>query len=187
MPLPEGWDADRAVAAMPTIGVSRIVWRCHTRLRSALSHEGYRYRSGRFHRGIPDAGTAGGWPALYLSSAPHVCLGEYLRHVADLDDLRDIRMSSLMVNLTLVLDCRDIDALGLTAELLLEDLDYRPGQTLAAAAIQRRCEGLVVPSATRFKDPNLVVFPTTLRAMSDLAFIEEEDPRLYSTQMPEPS
>jgi RES domain len=155
------------------------VWRCHTRRREALSHEGYRFRSGRFHRGIPDFDDASAWPALYLSSLRHVCLGEYLRHVDKLEDLKDIRISRIQVTLHAVLDCREIEATGVNLDVLLEDLDYQFGQSLAAAAIQRGYEALVLPTATRFHDPNLIVFPTHLRPDSELELLDQEDPHLY--------
>jgi RES domain len=180
--LPDEWDADVAVASLPTLEVTGPAWRCHLRTRDALSEEGYRYRSGRFHRGIPEFGEDHAWPALYLSSAPHVCLGEYLRHIRHLEDLRDPRLSQLEVNLGVVLDCRDVDALGITREALLEDIDYTLGQRLAAAAIRRGCEGLVVPSATHFKEPNLVVFPRSMRSTSNVVLTGDEDPQLYIEQ-----
>ena len=53
------------------------------------------------------------------------------------------------------------------------------GHELAAAAIKRSCEGILIPSATRFPDPILVIFPDYLRADSQLQVIDQIDPGLY--------
>jgi len=61
-----------------------------------------------------------------------------------------------------VLDCRDLAALGLTEEALLDDLNYDIGHALGLIALRRGVEGILVPSATRAGD-NLIVLPDNLR------------------------
>ena len=75
----------------------------------------------------------------------------------------------------------DCLALALTADDIYADPDYTVPQSIAAAAIARGAEGLVVPSATRFGD-NLILFPKHFRAGSKLTVVETIDPRLYVAQ-----
>jgi hypothetical protein len=104
------------------------------------------------------------WAALYLALREAICLGEIMRHLttANLAVLADYWVSELDVDLGSVLDCRDPAHMGLAADEVCEDLDYRVPQAIAAAAIARGAEGLLVPSATRLGD-NLIVFPDHLQ------------------------
>ena len=81
--------------------------------------------------------------------------------------------------LSRVIDCRDLDALQLAADALFHDLDYRAGQELAAAVRAAGGEGLLIPSASRFPDDILIVFPDRLEPQSNMAVIEAVDPVLY--------
>jgi len=109
-----------------------------------------------------------------------VALGEILRHISPefLANLNEYRVSELEVETEAVLDCRDAAALGLDPDDLVHDYEFEITHELAAAAIARDAEGILVPSATRLGD-NLIVFPNRLRKASRLVVIGSRDPRLY--------
>lgn len=175
----ESWDAAAAVERCPVDRFAGNVWRAHRQVRGALDYNGYRYASGRFHRGLDLFGEDDVWPALYTSLGPHVAMGEFTRHVRDIADLTDVRLTRIRVSLVSVMDCRDLALLGVPHDALLEDTDYTLGQELARAVIDRRHEGMLIPSATRYRDGNLVLFPFELRPVSDMDEEEHDDPRLY--------
>jgi len=180
MPLPDGWDPARAIAAAPPVAVRGGAYRAHLNSRDALNAQSYLYTEGRFNRGGPHVAPGERWPALYLSSAPHIALGEYTRHLPDLSRLRDLRITRIHVELTSAANCQDLGALGLTAEQLLENSDdYTVGQALAAASINTGYEAIVVPTATRFQGYNLVVFTDRLHPGSSLRVLDYEEPKLY--------
>lgn len=180
MPLPDGWDAARPIAAAIPVAVRGEAYRAHLKIRDALNAESYLYTEGRFNRGGPDVAPGERWPALYLSSAPHIALGEYTRHLPNLSRLRGLRISRIHVELTSAANCLDLDALGLTEDQLLGSVDdYPAGQALAAAAIDAGYEAIVVPTATRFQGYNLVIFPNQLRPASRLQVLHYEEPQLY--------
>ncbi len=55
-----------------------------------------------------------------------------------------------------------------------------PGGSLKVSGrYKRSCEGILIPSATRFPDPILVIFPDYLRADSQIQVIDQIDPVLY--------
>lgn len=84
-------------------------------------------------------------------------------------------MSQLHLELDAVIDCRNVAWL----DQMLDGVDYKAGQQLAAEAIERRAEGVLVPSITRLGD-NLVVFPNQLRSGSSLRVVGFRDElRLY--------
>lgn len=105
-----------------------------------------------------------------------VALGELQRNVRS-HDYGDYRLTEIWVQLEAILDCRDTDFLGLSLDNLLNDRDYPPGQTVAAAAIDLGAEGILVPSATRLGD-NLIIFPRLVRPSSVLAVVRSIDPHL---------
>jgi RES domain-containing protein len=180
MAAPPKWDAASAVAACPIIPWQGPAWRAHLRRYGAIDHGGALRFSGRYHRG-PDLFPVGQtWPALYLALREVICLGEVMRHLstANLANLASYSLSELSVELSVVLDCRQPAHLGLRADDVCEDLDYTVPQAIAAAAIARGAEGLLVPSATRLGD-NLILFPTHYRARSTVAVVKTTDPRLY--------
>lgn len=88
------------------------------------------------------------------------------------------RISEIEVDFATIVDCRDLEATGISLNDLLDDHDYTMSQRLGAAVIATGAEGLLVPSATRLGD-NLVVFPTNLRPESRLEIIASRDPMLY--------
>jgi RES domain-containing protein len=178
--VPAGWDAASAVAACPIIPWHGDVWRAHLRRYGPADYGGALRFSGRYHRGpdlFPPDQT---WPALYTSLEWGICLGEVMRHLStkDLANLANYSLSQISVTLEAVLDCRQPALMGLTADDICEDLDYTVPQSIAAAAITRGSEGLLVPSATRLGD-NLILFPKHYRAGSRVTAVHTIDPRLY--------
>jgi hypothetical protein len=92
--------------------------------------------------------------------------------------LNEYRLSELEVELSVVLDCRDALALGLATADLIHHGDFLITQEIAAEAIVRGADGILVPSATQMGD-NLVVFPDRLTGSSRLTLVSSRDPRLY--------
>ena len=180
MAAPERWNPAAAVATCPVIPWHGRAWRAHRRAYAATDHSGSLGVSGRYHRALDQFPEDQVWPALYLALGPEVCLGEVLRHIRPerLPLLNDYRISEIAVALATVLDCRDLNAVGLTHDAIWQDDDYTIPQSLAAAALTCGVEAMLVPSATRLGDI-LVVFPTQLRASSRLELISSRDPQLY--------
>ncbi len=180
MPVPRRWDAAAAIAARPVVGWEGRLWRTHKRRYRAEDPGGARLVSGRYNRGLDRFPEGATFPALYLATAPEICLGEVYRHVTPelLPSLNDFRLSELSASLQRVADCRDASALGLTPEDLAHDTDYRATQSLGAAADARGLEGLLVLSATGLGD-NLILFPQNLLAGSPVRVVSSRDPRLY--------
>jgi hypothetical protein len=135
--------------------------------------------SGRYHRGSDVYLEHEAWAALYLACGRDVALAEVVRHLSPTlwRRLATYRLTEVRVELAAVLDCRDPEPLGLTADDLLHDTDYGVTQALGAAVLALGLEGLLVPSATRLGD-NLVVFPTNRRGRSSLVAGSYVDPRL---------
>lgn len=180
MAPPEGWDAAAALAARPVAAWVGYLWRMHKRRYRAEDPGGARLVSGRYNRGLDRFPEGEAFPALYLATAPEICLGEIYRHLTPelLPSLNDFRLSELSADLQEVADCRDPNPLGLAAGDLSHDTDYRATQALGAAADRHGLEGLLVPSATGLGD-NLILFPQNLLAASRLRIVSSRDPRLY--------
>ncbi len=108
--------------------------------------------SGRYNRGSDQFPEDQTWAALYLALSAEVALGEILRHISAelLANLNEYRVSELEVETEAVLDCRNAAALGLDPDDLVHDYEFEITQELAAAAIARDAEGILVPSATRW-------------------------------------
>lgn len=151
----------------------------------AADHGGSLRVSGRYHRAADEFPQHRVWPALYLALSPEGALGEILRQLSPdlLSRISDYRLSELEVELDAVLDCRDAAALGLSADDLIRDQDFVTTQEIAAEAIARGVEGILVLSATQLGD-NLIVFPDQLRTTSRLVEIGGRDPRLYIRGQP---
>lgn len=180
MARPTGWDADAAVATLHPRRWKGQAWRFHQRRYDSLDSAGSLLVSGRYNRGSDQFLEDQTWPALYLALRAETALGEIVRHVTPglLDKLNDFRMSELAVELAAVLDCHDATVLGLSSDDLTPDHDFEATQELAAAAIARGAEGILIPSATGLGD-NLIIFPAQLRSASRLAVVDSRDPRLY--------
>ncbi|MBA2712170.1 MAG: RES family NAD+ phosphorylase [Rubrobacteraceae bacterium] len=177
----EGWDAAAALAACPVEAFEGRLWRMHKRRYEAADPGGARLVSGRNNLGLDRSREGDAFAALYLATAPEICLGEIYRHITPelLPSLNDFRLSELQANIQKVADCRDPSQLGLAPGDLSHDTDYRATQALgAAAAGSGLLGGLLVPSATGLGD-NLILFPQNLLADSRVAVISSRDPRLY--------
>jgi RES domain len=110
----------------------------------------------------------------------HVALGEIVRNI-ERRDLVGFRFTEIRVEFQAVLDCRNLETMGLTLGDLLDDIDYAIPRALATAAIARGAEGILVPSASLLGD-NLIVFPHRLRPGSSLEAVRSIDPRLNKRQ-----
>lgn len=167
---------------MPTIPEAQpwsgTAWEAHKRRYVATDPGGSLTVSGRYNRGLDRFPDDRAWPALYMGLSDGTCLGEVLRHLLLhpelLSQLNDYRISELHVTLEAVIDFRGVPVPG-----LLHESDYHEGQRLAAEAIARGVEGILVPSITGLGD-NLVVFPNRLRPGSSMRMVGFRDElRLY--------
>jgi hypothetical protein len=87
--------------------------------------------------------------------------------------LRNNVLSELAVDLSRVLDCSEPAAVGLTAADLTGP-DYRSCHDLAAAAIARRYEAILVPSAALLGS-NVVVLPQNLTEPPPIRVVRSTD------------
>jgi RES domain-containing protein len=152
----------------------------HKRKYRAEDPGGAQRVSGRYNRGLDRFPEEKSLPALYLATAPEICLGEIYRHITPelLPALTDFLLSELSVEVGEALDCRNPKSLGLSPERLMHDTDYEATQAIGAVARANGLEGLLVPSATRLGD-NLILFPANLGASARIEVISSRDPRLY--------
>ncbi len=180
MTSPSGWRAATAVSNLPPRSWSGHAWRFHQRRFGATEFGGSALTSGRYHRAVDEFPESSVWTALYVALAPEVALAEVIRRYSTqmLHQLNEYRLSEIDVALGTVLDCRDASALGLSREDLVRDREFAVTQEIAAAAIARGAEAILVPSATQLGD-NLIVFPTQLQTTSRLVVVGSRDPRLY--------
>lgn len=158
----EGWDAERAVASASTRGFRGTVWRVHWREVTPTDWSLSLRSTGRYHRGLDLFPSDQAFPALYTSLAPEIAIWEMVRRSAarNLAYLRNILLSELEVNLGRALDLSEPATVGLT----LADLtgsEQQSCQGLAAAAMARGYQGLLVPSAA-LPGLNLIVLPRNL-------------------------
>jgi RES domain-containing protein len=180
VPVPEGWDAEAALAGRPVIDWEGRLWRMHKRRYPAEDPGGAHLVSGRYNRGLDRFPEEETFPALYLATGPEICLGEFYWHITPelLPSLNDFRLSELSASLQRVAECRDPETLGLRKGNLVHDTDYEATQALGAAADSHGLEGLLVPSATGL-GANLILFPQNLLADSHVEVVSSRDPRLY--------
>jgi RES domain-containing protein len=158
----EGWNAERAVAAAAARSFRGTVWRVHWREVAPTDWSLSLRTSGRYHRGLDLFPPDQAFPALYTSLAPEIAIWEMVRRSAarNLAYLRNNVLSEFEVDLSRILDISDPAAVGLTAADLTGH-HHQPCQELAAAAMARGYEGLLVPSAA-LPGLNLVVLPRNL-------------------------
>jgi RES domain-containing protein len=170
------WNPRRALAVCPEAPLKGAVWRGHRRRYSAIGHQGSLVLSGRYHQATDLFPTDRTWPALYTAMGLHVALGEIYRGVTR-EKIGEYRFTEIWVQLDAVLDCRDLTVLGLAETDLLDDVDVETPRALAAAALDRGVEGILVPSATRLGD-NLIIFPELVRGGSVIVEVQSIDPAL---------
>src|SRR5919199_1962300 len=164
MPVPPSWDAAtarKAVAALPFTAWRGRAWRVHRHRYLATDPAGSLIVSGRYNQGSDDFPPGERWPALYTSTAPDVALAEAWRYIDPdlLDVIKESRRTEIDVDLSLVLDCRNVTALGIAEDVLLDDWNHDAGHLLGRAVLDRGAEAMLAPSATRLGD-NLIVFTT---------------------------
>jgi RES domain-containing protein len=184
---PSSWDATAAVSACPIVSWSGEVWRCHSRRYAGDDAAGSLKATGRYNRGGDKYPVPETWPALYTALGQHIALGERLRHTtpAALSRLSEQRISRLTVRLQTVLDCCAAPdcvepvVSGLVHADICRRSDYRMTHALAQAARRRGVEGLLIPSCTKFRGGNLIVFPDLLLPGSTVELIDSEDPDLF--------
>ncbi len=156
------------------------VWRLHAS-RYKADDPGGSYRvSGRYNRGRDHFAEEEVFPALYLATAPEVCLGEKQRHLVsgNLPQMRNQVLSELQVRLQNVCDLSSPEEFGFDAATLIEDHDYTFPQSFSAALRRRGAEAFLVPSATLL-GTNLVVLPDRLHEGSSLEVLQSKPTRLY--------
>ena len=164
----EEWDAKQAVAAVLSRRFRGTVWRVHWREVAPTDWSLSLRASGRYHRGLDLFPPEQAFPALYTSFAPEIALWEMVRRSAarNLAYLKNNVLSELEVDLARILDLADPPTVGLT-EADLTGPNHQRCQELAAAALARGYEGLLVPSAA-LAGLNLVVLPRNLPELSRL-------------------
>jgi len=174
---PAGWNAEGAVAAASPRSLRGTVWRVHWREVAPTDWSLSLRTSGRYHRGLDLFPPDEAFPALYTSLAPEIAIWEMVRRSAarNLAYLRNNVLSELQVDLAGVLDLSDPAALGLTPADLT-GTDQQACQELAAAALTRGHQGLLVPSAA-LPGLNLVVLPRNLSVPPPLRV-------LHTTELP---
>lgn len=145
--------------------------------------------SGRYNRGHDQFDPSECWETLYLSLGRDIVLGELIRHLGmdgkiAVHNLRSRRISRLRLDLSNVIDCSDLDRMGINMIDLfpdddaLEDAAYNLGQDIGSAAFILGYEAMLIPSATRL-GTNRIVFPANLRPGSRIQVIDSVDPALY--------
>ena len=92
--------------------------------------------------------------------------------------LNNRRLTRIRVSLNIVLDLRDPTVIGLSLTDVIDDHDYTITQAVAAAALDRGIEGLIVPAAS-LVSPNLVILVENLSVTSRLEPLDWIDPRLF--------
>lgn len=163
------------------------VWRCHARRYSGDDASGSLKVSGRYHRGQDKFPSPEAWPALYTATSQHIALGERLRHTtaAALERLAVQRISRLRVRLRQVLivcantNCMETAVPGMTIASLCNPTYYEWTQALGADVVRRGAEGLLIPSCTRFRGGNLIIYPNNLHEDSSIVVDDTEDPDLF--------
>jgi hypothetical protein len=177
------WNLRTAIDACPIGPWRGEAWRCHTRRWPGDNADGSLKTTGRYHRGQDRFAAADVWPALYTGLAPHIALGEMLRHTRALPSLSSKRISRLDVNLSAVLDGEGLIADVLHGAPNFDDLcrpmDYTLTHAIAQAARARDAEALLMPTCTRLNGNNLIVFPDRLLPDSFIVVLGTEDPDLF--------
>jgi len=92
--------------------------------------------------------------------------------------LNNRRLTRIRVSLSVVLDLRDPLVLGLALADVTNDYDYSITQEIAATALRRGVEGLLVPAAS-LVSANLVILVDNLLPSSLIEPLDSVDPRLY--------
>ena len=130
--------------------------------------------SARYHVAPPDAPHGLSWPALYTSLNLAVAIAEVQRNIP-ITALRNHRFTEIWVQVETVVDCRELDVLGMSGAQPLDDHDYSVGQSLALASLRGGAETILVHSATKIGD-NPILLPGQLRSGSVVQEVRFVDP-----------
>ena len=181
--------ATAAIESCESVAWSGHVWRFHGQKYDGDSADGSLNVSGRFNRGFDRFPEPDTWPALYTCLAPHVAIGERIRHTTpqDLSKLATQSLSRLWVELQRVIvlcSHGGCDRLAFSGYDLDDEfchpVDYRATQELAEVAYQLAgAEAIMVPSCTGFPEGNLIIFPKRLTRGSRIVLEETVHPNLY--------
>lgn len=164
--------AEEAVAVAPERSLHGSVWRTHWKEVTATDWSLSIQSSGRYHRGLDLFPAAAAFPALYTSLAPEIAIWELVRRSAarNLAYLQNNVLSELKIDLSRVLDLSEPSG----ARWERADLtgpDFHRCQEIAAAAVRRGYEGILVPSAA-LPGSNLVILPGNLRDTASLRLVQ---------------
>ncbi|MGH2614381.1 MAG: RES family NAD+ phosphorylase [Thermomicrobiales bacterium] len=159
MLLADGRSVKEVVAAAPTRRFHGAVWRVHWREVAPTDWSLSLRTTGRYHRGLDLFPRDQAFPALYTSLAPEIAIWEMERRsvTRNLAYLTNNVLTELEVDLDRSLDVSNPTSYGL-ARAELTGTDQQMCQELAAAALDRGHEGLLVPSAA-LSGVNLVLLP----------------------------
>lgn len=157
------WSAHEAIANAPCLSWGGTVWRTHWNPIAAIDWAISLRTSGRYHRGLDQGPESEAWPVLYTSLDPENAVWEMVRRSLSRNPqfLVGQVLSEIEVSLSLVLDGRVPEQLGLTLPDMVSG-DPTICQELAAAALNRGYEGLLVPAAGIAGRHNLVLLPQNL-------------------------
>ena len=183
---------ERAVSAIQSCESttwSGHVWRFHGQKYDGDNAEGSLKVSGRFNRGMDKFAEEATWPALYTSLAPHLAIGERIRHTTpqDLSKLAIQSLSKLWVTLQNVIvlcgpgGCDQLAFSGYDLDdEFCHPVDYGATQALAEVAYRLAgAEAMMVPSCTAFPDGNLIIFTDRLMPGSHVVVEDSVHPNLF--------
>lgn len=167
--------AARVLASAPVRAFQGTVWRVHWREVAPTDWSLSLRSSGRFHRGLDLFPPDSAFPALYTSLAPEIAVWEMVRRSAarNLAYLKNNVLSEIEVRLSQVLDISDPAPVGISTSTVTGP-DHRPCQEVAAAAMARGYEGLLVPSAA-LPGVNLVMLPWNAPAPGSVVVVRSTE------------
>jgi RES domain-containing protein len=176
-------EIDNFVALGKLMPWTGMAWRAHKRHRNPLDAGGSLRASGRWHVAPDDAAGGDAWPALYAALNLATCTFEVQRIITrqggSVSMLRDYRYSEVRAALRRTLDVHALLGPNLSAEMLIDDLDFSLPRMIASIARANGAEAILVPSASGI-GANIVIFPDRLDARSRLDVVRSIDPNLGS-------
>ncbi len=156
-------------------------WRIHRKQHGALDATGLMQISGRYHLGTDKFSEEEVWPALYTALTPEGAIVQ----IASLDRpgnehyLGNLKLTEIAVDLSAVLDLRDVVGLGLKPFALVTP-NYRVPRLLASTANFWQCEGILVPSllTSLASGDSLIIFLNRLGPQSRVEAVSDCSPSL---------
>ena len=183
---PDHSDLSAAMLACPISSWVGSVWRFHSRKYAGDDATGSLLFIARYNRGSDQYTEVETWPVLYTALAPHIALGERVRHLTptSLSRLAQQRLSHIRVSLSAIWDfcapggCADLGLDELDGTFLCHPTNYDLCHRLAQHA-RDRAEAMRIPSCTRFPEGNLIIFPDRLKHSSSVVVEQMLDPELF--------